>query len=345
MKVLVMGLGAIGHTIAATIKASQIDVLVSKSTDISVISSTDGKYENKINNVYTYEELTVIDYDYLIVTLPYQYKINRLNEVLPRVSKQTTIVFIPGNQGILSYMPEEIYQHEIVLFERVIHIARTEEYGSSVRITGTKKKMHVAYSKGVNKKEFEGLFPQVTNFISDHHLIDISMVSSNAVIHNPRTYRAFKNEKLFGQEFYFYKTWTDEDSKLFIELEKEVMAINQAIEKKESFKIKYYSMFEHFDIDEKSPDATELTKKITTNKAFETITFFAANESELAMNRYVVDDMVIALNFYRELAKKYAVDTPLMDYMFAYGDKLLNTIEKDLAQKYHFKLNLNHISD
>lgn len=345
MKVLVMGLGAIGHTVVATVKADQIDVLVSKKIDITTIASTDGKYENKVDNVYTYNEMEVIDYDYLFVTLPYQYKINRVKEVLPRVTERTTIVFIPGNQGILSYMPEEIYKHEIILFERVIHISRTEEYGSLVRITGTKENMHIAYSKGVNKSEFEALFPQVTNFMSDHHLIDISMVSSNAVIHNPRTYRAFKTEKLFGEEFYFYKTWTDEDSDLFIKLEKEVMAINQAIEVKEGFKIKYYSMFQHFGVDEENPSASELTKKIANNKAFETITFFAANESELAMNRYIVDDMVIALRFYRALAKAYKVQTPLMDYMYEFGTSLLNTIEKDLIEKYNFELNINHISE
>ncbi len=340
-----MGLGAIGHTIAATVQAEQIDVLVSKKIDISTIASTDGKYENKINNVYTYEEMDEIDYDYVFVTLPYQYKISRVKEVLPRISNRTSIVFIPGNQGILSYMPEIVYSHKIILFERVIHIARTEEYGSLVRITGTKENMHIAYSNGVDREEFEALFPQVTNFMSDHHLIDISMISSNAVIHNPRTYRAFKHQKLFGEEFYFYQTWTDEDSELFIKLEKEVMAINNAIEAKEGFKIKYYSMFKHFGVDEENPNAAELTEKISKNQAFESITFFAANESELAMNRYVVDDMVIALRFYRVLAQKYQVKTPLMDYMYDYAKVLLNTIEKDLIKKYDFELNIDHISE
>ncbi len=39
MKVLIVGMGAIGHSIAATIKASEIDVLVSKEVEIDTISS------------------------------------------------------------------------------------------------------------------------------------------------------------------------------------------------------------------------------------------------------------------------------------------------------------------
>lgn len=343
MKVLILGMGAIGHSVAATINASEIDVLISKKVEMDEISSIDGKHKNKINQVYTYETIQQIDHDYLIVTLPYRYKITRMEEIKHLISKNTTIVYMPGNQGISCFMPQELNDNPIVLFERVIHISRTAEYAKTVNIKGTKANMHIAYSNNVKVDEFESLFPLVTNFISDHNLVDIAMVSSNSVIHNPRSYRAFKHENLFNQEFMFYETWTNKDSQLFIDLEKEVFAIIAAFEKKTARKINYYDMFTHFRVDPINPSVDELTENISKAPAFQGISFFAANEQELAMNRYIVDDMVIALNFYQELAKKLGVETPTMKKMYEYGVELINKVEENYIEKITYKIDFKQI--
>ncbi len=343
MKVLILGMGAIGHSIAATINAEEIDVLVSKEMDMKEISSLDGQHSNKINHVYTYDTIETIDHDYLIVTLPYRFKILRMEQIKGLISPKTTIVYVPGNQGISCFMPEELNENPTVLFERVIHISRTSEYGSVVNIKGTKENMHIAYSENVDVEKFETLFPLVTNFISNHSLIDIALVSSNAVIHNPRTYRAFKHEKLFNKEFMFYETWTNEDSQLFIDLEKEVFAIIEAFEKLTNTEINYYDMFTHFNTDRNNPCADELTHNISKAPAFQGITFFAANEQELAMNRYIVDDMIISLQFYMSLAKHLNVDTPTMDKMHEFGKSLVNKVEEDFIDQITYHINFGQL--
>ncbi len=343
MKVLIMGMGAIGHSVAATIQNCEIDVLVSKKIEMLEIQSVDGKYKNKINQVLTYDDIKEINHDYLFVTLPTQYKIERMEQIKNIINKNTKIVYMPGNQGILSYMPKEVLHHETILFERVIHVSRVNEYAKSVNIMGTKANMHIAYTDGVDSEEFESLFPQVTNFISDHKLIDILMVSSNPVIHNPRTYRAFSKEKLYQKEFLFYNTWTDEDSELFIKLENEVIAINKAIEKKHEIEINYYSMFEHFKVDELNPNVEQLTNNIANSPALKKITFYASSPAELAFNRYIVDDMIIALKFYRELAIKYQVNTPLMDDMYLFGTSLVREVDAKFLESIDYKLDLNEI--
>ncbi len=343
MKVLILGMGAIGHSIAATVNASKIDVLVSKEVEMKEISSLDGQYRNEIDHVYTYDTIEKIDHDYLIVTLPYRYKILRMEQIKGLISPDTTIVYVPGNQGISCFMPEELKTNPTVLFERVIHISRTTEYGSIVNIKGTKENMHIAYSDNVNVEEFEALFPLVTNFISNHSLIDIALVSSNAVIHNPRTYRAFKHEKLYNQEFMFYETWTDEDSQLFIDLENEVFAIIAAFEKEANMEINYYDMFTHFKTDRNNPSASELTQNISKAPAFQGIGFFAANEQELAMNRYIVDDMIISLQFYMNLAKRLNVDTPTMDKMHEFGASLVNKVEDNFIDQITYKINFEQL--
>ncbi len=343
MRVLIMGMGAIGHTVAATIQNTEIDVLVTKEIEMTTISSTDGKYQNQINQVFTYDTIKEIDYDYLFVTLPMQYKIERMKQIEAIISPQTTIVYMPGNQGILSYMPQSTLKNETILFERVIHVSRIDKYGQTVNIMGTKANMHIAYTSGVNQTEFEALFPQVTNFISNHNLIDILMVSSNPVIHNPRTYRAFTKENLFGEEFYFYSTWTNEDSELFIKLEQEVMAINQAISEQKAIDINYYSMFDHFKVDNDNPDIEKLTSNIANNPALKQIKFYVSTPAELAFNRYVVDDMVLSLRFYRLLAQKFSVSTPLMDEMYQFGVNLIESVDQKFVEQLMYPINVNLI--
>lgn len=341
MKVLIMGMGAIGHSIAASINCDHIDVLVSSDIQIDSIESTDGKFKNKINQVFTYDNIETIDHDYLFVTLPYQYKIERMEQIKSLISPNTTIVYMPGNQGILAYMPSELAKHKTILFERVIHISRVEEYGKSVNIYGTKNNMHIYTSADVNNAEFETLFPHVDNLMYHEHSLDIVMISSNAVIHNPRTYRAFFKENMIGEEFFFYTTWTDEDSETFIKMEQEIMAINSAIEKERDITIDFYSMFDHFGTSNENPVASELTHNISTAPSFQAIKFYAETRKDLAKNRYIVDDMVIGLHFYIELAKRFNVETPMLKAMYDNGKAFVETLPEEERPTYEYPLNLD----
>ncbi len=340
-KILICGMGAIGHSIAATIKADQIDVLVSNKKEMDFVYSEQLQMGNNINEVFTYETIGEIDYDMMILTLPYRFKIAVMNKILPKISKQTTIVIVPANQGILSYLPTEIYNYKLVLFERVPHISRVKEYGKSVNIYGTKSKMNLALVNGANHKEIIETFCCLEEVIIHENAMDISLITSNAVIHSARIYNLFKDESNFAKNIRFYFDWTDADSELFIKLETEVLQLIKVIENKTKEKIDYYDMLTHFGVDKNNPNASELTKNIQNDEAFKPIVFRAENPNDLAQNRYVVDDMLIGIDFYLALAKKYQVELSSFMKVNQWAKKLVESTNPEIIKELKtYKLNV-----
>ncbi len=332
-KILICGMGAIGHSIAATIKADQIDVLVSKKREMDVVYSEQLQMGNKINQVFTYETIGEINYDMVILTLPYRFKIAVMSKLLPKISKRTTIVIVPANQGILSYLPAEIYEYKLVLFERVPHISRVKEYGKLVNIYGTKSKMNLSLLNGASQNEVVETFCCLEEVIIHENAIDISLITSNAVIHSARIYNLFKNDDNFAKDVRFYFDWTDTDSELFIELETEILQLIKVIENKVGIEIDYYDMLTHFGVDVKNPKSNELTANIQNDESFKPIIFRAENKSDLAQNRYVVDDMLIGIDFYLALAEKYQVELPTFMKLNDWARKLVETTNPEIIEE------------
>ncbi len=322
-KVMICGLGAVGHSIAATINAEQIDVLISKEQEIKEIYTKQLGLGNKIDNVYTYETIDQIDHDVLIITLPYRFKITVSQMILPKVSAETTIIIIPANQGILSYFPKEIQKHPLVLFERVPHISRVDEYGKTVNVFGTKEIMNISFVNGADKNKVAELFPLVKEMIIHDNQMDISLITSNAVIHSCRVYELYEENNNYDKTIRFYYDWTDRSSELYIKLEQEVFNLIDEIEMANQTSINYYDMLTHFGVDKNNPTCHALTTKIQNNKSFQPITFYAKDKAELAENRYVVDDMIIGMRLYLELGKKYNVAMPTFKLLFEWACKLV----------------------
>ncbi len=340
-KILICGMGAIGHSIAATIKADQIDVLVSNEREMDFVYSEQLQMGNKINQVFTYETIGEIDYDMMILTLPYRFKISVMNELLPKITKQTTIVIVPANQGILSYLPAAINNYKLVLFERVPHISRIKEYGKLVNIYGTKSKMNLALVNGASEKEIIETFCCLEEVIIHENAIDISLITSNAVIHSARIYNLFKNEGNYAKDIRFYFDWTDADSELFIKLETEILQLVKVIECKLQIQIDYYDMLTHFGVDVNKPSAKNLTINIQNDEAFKPIVFRAENAKDLAQNRYVVDDMLIGIDFYLALAKKYQVELPTFMKLNKWARGLVETTNPEIiAELNTYQLNV-----
>ncbi len=322
-KVMICGLGAVGHSIAATINAQQIDVLISKEHEVKEIHAKQLGLGNKIDNVYTYETIEKIDHDVLIISLPYRFKITVSKEILSKVSEKTTIIIIPANQGILSYFPKEIKKYPLVLFERVPHISRVDEYGKTVNVFGTKEVMNISFVNGADKDKVAKLFPLVKEMIVHDNQMDISLITSNAVIHSCRVYELYEENDNYDQTVRFYYDWTDRSSELYIKLEQEVFNLIDEIEKVNQMKLDYYDMLTHFGVDKNNPTSQALTTKIVNNKSFQPITFYAKDSADLAQNRYVVDDMVIGMRLYLKLGEKYNVKMPTFELLFDWACKLV----------------------
>ncbi len=318
-KVLIVGMGAIGHTIATSLDDSlvAIDIVTSNSVDVDTIENNIGD-SSKINASLTYEDLMEgCNYDYVFVTLPYRHKISRMKQLKDVINKDATIVLVPANQGALNYLPEVfIKNNPIVLFERVPQISRIDQKYKRVNVFGTRTDLKMASKNGADLTEIQKIIPYLTDIEVRNNHYEISLISSNAVIHTCRIYNLFANEKtdMYDVDFGFYSEWTEEDGKLLIEMENEVIKLTKAMENALDIEIDFYDMFTHFKIDPITP--AKVVEQISTNSALNPIRFYVKDRKDLEQNRYVVDDGILGINYYLKLAEKYGVDMPKMKMIY-----------------------------
>lgn len=311
-KILIMGMGAIGHTIVTSLdsKKVKIDIATSKQVEVKSIETNLGD-KGYINSVVTYDMLEKsCDYDIIFLTLPYRYKIMRMNQLVDSIKSTTTIVVLPANQGALHYLPTKIQKNNpIVLLERVPQIARLEKQYEKVNVFGTRRDLKMYGVNGANPLLLEDLIPYMDQIQLENNEFEISMISSNAILHTSRLYNLFGlNANNYDKEIMFYKDWAIEDGELLIKMEDEVLNLKSKIESVESIKIDLYDIYTHFKINPKSAD--NVVTQISSNEALNKITFYAKDKIDLMSNRYLVDDAILGLNYFIKLAKKYQVEVP-----------------------------------
>lgn len=317
-KVLVIGMGAIGHTIVTSLDDSyaQIDILTSDKVVTKSISNNQGD-SSIITNCLRYEQInSVLEYDYIFLTLPYRHKINRMKQLAPFIDRKTTIVLLPANQGAVHYLPESIQNHNpLILLERVPQISRIDTKYKLVNVFGTRNDLRVASLNDAKIEILQELIPYLDNLQVLKNPLSISLISSNAVLHTSRVYNLFANRNdWYDQEFGFYNEWTKADGKLLIEMEQEVIDLKNKISNCEKIEIELYDLFEYLNITSRTPEFA--AKCVREFAPLSKITFYAKDQNELMKNRYVVDDAILGIYYYLKLAEKYDVKMPKMQMVF-----------------------------
>lgn len=324
MKILVMGMGAIGHSLVANSPESVIvDVLVSNYVTEGEVTDTNGN-SHEINKCYTYNTINKIDHDYLLVTLPFRYKISRLMEIKDKISPQTTLVIVPANQGMYNFIDIKLRERNpMILLERVPFISRVVDHHKSVKIFGQRDDMHVCAVNNANIELFKDTFKFFGNLCNHRSPYEISLISSNASLHTSRIYDLFEHTNNYNKEVLFYEEWTEFAANLFINLENEVLAIKDAIEQEYNLNLHVYDMYEHFKI---HPVTTEnVVTKLSTFNGFLGISFYAKDQHDLISNRYLVDDCILGTYYFIKLGEKYHVKTDNFKLIYNWATKLLGS--------------------
>ncbi len=117
MEILIVGLGAIGHSMVSSItnKEVKVDTVTTNGDTVKSIENNLGN-SFEIRNNYTYENLPKYDYDFIIITLPYRQKISRIYQIEDKISPKSTIVITPANQCVFYYLPKKIQEQMILFF-------------------------------------------------------------------------------------------------------------------------------------------------------------------------------------------------------------------------------------
>lgn len=330
--VLVMGMGAIGHTIVASLDDTKVEINIATSSPVEVdyIENNLGD-RSKVSNVITYEQLEVsCDYDIIFLTLPYRHKISRMKQLKKVINKDTVIVLLPANQGAVNYLPKSIQvNNPIILSERVPQISRINEKFKSVNVFGTRNDLMMVGKNGADPLILSEIIPYLDQIQILNNEFEISLISSNAVLHTSRVYNLYaKTVENYGKEFGFYTEWTEEDGELLIAMEDEVLELKNKIEQVEGLEINLYDLFKHFDINPKTGKVA--AERISSNGPLSNIRFSAIDEDDLMKNRYVVDDAVLGIHYYLELAKKYDINMPHLQMIFDWAVDFVKPYVKEV---------------
>lgn len=330
--ILVMGMGAIGHTIVTSLDDSKvtIDIATSEPMAVDYIENNLGD-KSKVTNVVSYEQLQqACDYDIIFLTLPYRHKISRIKQLENSIKRSTTIVLLPANQGAVNYLPKSIQENNpIILSERVPQISRIDQKYKSVNVYGTRRDLMMVGKNGADPMLLSEIIPYMDQLQILNNEFEISLISSNAVLHTSRVYNLYANRNdNYGKEFGFYTEWTERDGQLLIDMEDEVINLKTKIEEVEGIEIYLYDLFKHFDINPKT--AKKAKERVSTYQALSKIRFYAADEADLMQNRYVVDDAVLGIHYYLELAKKYQVEMPHLQMIYDWAVDFVKPYVKEI---------------
>lgn len=267
--------------------------------------------------------------DIVIVSLP-RYAIGAVTEqIYPYLNENTLLVYAPGMPALLDMDKELRWQNrKLCALYKVPFISRTEKYGNSVSVLGSRDVNRIWYSH-----ERMECYTPLLEELFDTPLVQLTsaypflLTNSNPLLHPSRLVALFKNYEqgvYYPRNFFFYEEWTNESSELYIRADQELLQIckqcpGMLIGKDIIPVLEYYE----------STNAEELTRKINSIQAFKGI------QSPMIQNtngwipdlssRYFTEDIAWGTVPICQYAKTVGIDTPTLDYFVDWTNKLLHS--------------------
>lgn len=277
-------------------------------------------------------EEVISDADVVIVTVPGYANATELKRIKPFLKENAFIGGVFSSNGFF-FDAIEILEDKFPLwgFQRVPFIGKVQTYGQLGGILDYKTSFSIAIenTSDKNKEQFrtwiQDTFGQPTNLLSSY--LDVSLSNSNPLLHPARIYTWLKNwdGKPMEDNPLFYEEWPDEASEAYIELDRDLHKLIEALPMSKNalpYILDYYE----------STDAESLTKKLRSIKSFKGIRM-PVEKTEFGWmpdysSRYFMEDFNCGLSRYRQLAKSAGVDCPTIEKIYQWGTNFLNNRSK-----------------
>lgn len=300
-------------------------------------SDPDGRvYRGKLSCVTSSARLAAEGADMVLLCVPGYLIRKSLEEIKPFIACNTKIGAIVSTTGFF-FIAHDVLPKGTPLFgfQRVPYIARVNEYGKSALLLGYKDKLHVAAENCDIKAlctVLEELFK--TPVVALAGYLEASLTNSNPLLHTARLYTMWKGKETEGwqEPIKFYAEWTDEASELLLAMDREFMAMVNALGVTPG-SIK--SILEHYEV----TDAASLTRKIRSIPAFKNIVAPMVEREGLwypdFSSRYFTEDFPYGLRFLIDLWEKNGLAHPEARKVWDWGIEQINKTEDERKQDTH----------
>lgn len=328
LNICICGGGSLGHVCAGVLGANANVRLRIHSRrpeawnkTIHVTDPNDKVYLGKLDCVTSSYEEALEGCQLLLLCLPGPSIAETLKALRPYLPPDCAVGSIVGSTGFFFHAHELLAPTTpLYTYQRVPFIARTSHYGEEAKLLGYKSEVHLAVENMEDVESFrqmmEELFLTPTTLL--HNFYEASLTNSNPILHTGRLYTMWKdwNGTPYTQRSYFYKEWTDEASECILAMDQEFFHVL------EHLPIEGHSiptLLEYYE----STDASSLTRKISSIKAFEPIQSPMVETAEGWIpdftSRYFTEDFPCGLTFIKQLAVKHQVKTPIIDQVLEWG--------------------------
>lgn len=289
----------------------------------------------RLAQVSSKPEDVVTDADFVLLCLPGYAIRDTLLQIRPCLRHDdmtgTAVGSVVSSTGFFLHAAE-LLPADVPLFglQRVPFIARTKEYGRSAALLGYKASLAVAVEHTGRTEELrlavEQMFSTPTRLLNNFY--EASLSNSNPLLHPARLYDLWHDWHegiIYKREPMFYEEWTEAAAKTYIALDGE---LQQLLEILPVAKHSIPTVLDYYE----SCDAASLAAKLRSIAAFKGIKAPMKAVSGGYVpdfgSRYFIEDFQYGLGIIRRLAAEKGIATPVMDYIFTWGEQCVKAIHE-----------------
>ena len=251
----------------------------------------------------------------VFICLPGPYIRSMLEKIKPFLDKKALVGSVVSNTGFFFQAHDVINGQPLFGFQRVPFISRIVDYGKRACLLGFKKSLCLCV-ENYNGESVRQLMEDLLNTPIKllHNFYEVSLSNSNPLLHPARMYSMWKDwtpDISYDRNPAFYAEWTDEASRLLIDMDHELQLLLLKLPVDPSNVPNILDYYE-------SVDAPSLTRKIRSIPAFQEIMSpMKKIESGKFIpdldSRYFTEDFECGTFYIRDSAIQYGVPTPTID--------------------------------
>ena len=330
MRICICGGGSLGHVCAGVLSSHsgvELSLLTSRpehwSKQIRVGDPKGQSFLASFKYISDNPREVVSGQDVILLCLPGYMLEKTLHQIRPFIGN-AKVGSVVSSTGFFFFAHRILGEKaKLFGFQRVPFIARIEDYGKSAHLLGYKKELCIATENIPKSEEFrhtiEHLFGTPTRLANC--IYEVALSNSNPILHTGRLYSIFfgRDEDVFDAPILFYKSWTDEASRLVLAMDEEFFRLLEVLEVHGIKRLADYY---------ESATASALSGKIRSIEAFQTIqTPMVPCEGGWKADfssRYFTEDFPYGLRWIREEAEINGVHIPTINKVYQWGMECLN---------------------
>jgi NAD/NADP octopine/nopaline dehydrogenase-like protein len=355
-RVLICGTGSAAHVLGAVISAREgveVSVLslnivranewreIGDSARLTVTARNDVHYEANGLAITSDPEVAARDCDLVIVSVPAFLHLQYLNALAPYLPDGCVIVGLPGQNGfefdVRKALGARCASAIVINFESLPWICRTDEFGRSARILGSKSRLVGAMSGDVSSarvaqpvETLQALLGDTPRLVISGHPLGITLRAPNAYSHPPIMFGRWRNWNGAGLDAppLFYQGVNEETAQLLEEVSEEVVTISRSIMREHpGIDLSQVITMYEWDIGCYGADIADKTNLMTalqTNSGYRGMThpMILRDNGEYVpdfTHRFLTEDVPFGLVVIRGVAELAQVATPQIDRVLCWS--------------------------